>query len=398
MKAIFKQLFILVIILCGINLFGQEVKLPFILSKDKTSIFLKLPLENQKDSLLFFFDTGAGITMIDSDVAHKKGFVINSSINVSGAGGKKRYDMMTGYKLKLDQNTVMDSISIVLDDFSRLTELYEKKFDGIIGSTILGKYLTKIDFGTQTISLYKFGTPLDYTGYQKLPIEFYGSNLAKLPITLELTNGEKFQGDVLFDSGAGVTLIVNRPYKEEHKLYEKLDKKITYAGNNLSNKTYYEKGIIKNIQLGNYTIEKSDMAISLSSDTSGVSADVGIVGIMGSEIIHRFDLILDYKEKAIYIKSNHLYTKDFEPLVNPLSLRYNNDRTEIIIANVIEGTDAYKKGLREGYRILSINGISYNDFTDYQEILKKENKKVSIKYSDEKGKVKTANISLTRIL
>ncbi|UVD79671.1 PDZ domain-containing protein [Myroides albus] len=289
-------------------------------------------------------------------------------------------------------------MSIVLDDLSRLTALYEKKFDGIIGATILDRYLTKIDFGTQTMSLYEFGTALDYSAYQKLPIEFYGGNIPKLPIVFELSNGDKFEGDILFDSGAGVTLIVNRPYKEQHQLYDKLEQKITYTGNNLSNKTFYEKGIIKNIQLGDYKIEKSDMAISLSSDEAGVSAAEGIVGIMGSEIIHRFDLILDYNSKVIYIKPNQLFSKEFKPLINPISFKYSSDRSQIMIASIIETTDAYKKGLREGDIILAIDGFTSNDFSDYEKILRKENTKVKVKYIDSNGKVKTVKLSLTRIL
>ncbi|UVD79672.1 hypothetical protein NWE55_16375 [Myroides albus] len=96
MKNILGKLFGVFVLLSVVNSIGQEVKLPFILSKDDTSIFLKLPFDNQIDSLLFFFDTGAGIAMVDSTVARERGFEINSSINVSGAGGKKSYDMMKG--------------------------------------------------------------------------------------------------------------------------------------------------------------------------------------------------------------------------------------------------------------------------------------------------------------
>ena len=63
--------------------------------------------------------------------------------------------------------------------------LFEQKFDGIIGASILKNISLKLIFETHTISLYKFDNFSDYTGYQKLPFEFY-SGIPKLPITFEL--------------------------------------------------------------------------------------------------------------------------------------------------------------------------------------------------------------------
>ena len=99
----------------------------------------------------------------------------------------------------------------------------------------------------------------------------------------------------------------------------------------------------------------------MASDKEGVSSAEDILGILGSEIIYRFNIILDYKNKNIYLKPNYLFHENFEELVSPISLKYSDDRKEIIISNVLQNTDAYKKGLREGQRIISINNIQNKD-------------------------------------
>ncbi|ALR29647.1 hypothetical protein ATE47_03495 [Chryseobacterium sp. IHB B 17019] len=388
----YKELIFFLIVFGAVNSYAQQIKLSFELSKDKKAIFIKLPMENQKDSLLFFFDTGAGTTLLDKKIAEKYNLKANYQTEVTGAGGKKLYDIMTNQKIFFDRNQFIDSTNIVLDDLSRLNTSYEKKFDGIIGAAILTNYLTKIDFETQTMNLYKPDDLIDYDSYEKIPFELF-SGIPKVRITFELKNNEKFSGDVLFDSGARLTLLVNTPYKEKNDLLNKIGKKVSYSSRNLSNNTNYSKGLIKSIQLGNTTIKNKNLGISLSSDKQGVSSLDNLLGILGSEIINRFNFILDYKNKNLYLKPNDLFNKDFEPLAKALSFEYTEDRSNIIISNVMENSDAHTKGLEKGLKIVSINNIVSKDIYTYDQLLQRKNS-VILKYVDHDNQIRSVKIKL----
>lgn len=393
------RVLLLLLLLSTISFYGQEVKLPLIVSKDTRELFVKLPLANQKDSLFLFFDTGAGITMLDNEVAAKYGLKANEEINVSGAGGKKSYGLLKNQRMYLDQTHFMDSVSLITDDLSRLNLSFDNKIDGLIGATILQRYLTKIDIDEQVMSLYSFDEELDYEGYEKFPFKWYKSGkIPEITVSFEMQNGKKYTGTVLFDSGAGLLLLVNTPFKEKNKVVQQFEKKIRTESDNLSNKTTYEKGLIKNISLGSFMIEKENMGISLASDTSGVSSDEEIMGILGSEIIHRFSIILDYQRQLIYLKPNKIYNRAYDAIVNPLKLKHSYDRTEIVISNVQKGTDAERKGLKKGQCILSVNGVKATTLYDYEELLKKENTEATIEYLDLDKKVKKVCIKLSRIL
>jgi len=389
----FKGLTLFLIFFGATNSYAQQIKLSFELSKDNKAIFIKLPMENQKDSLLFFFDTGAGTTLLDKKIAEKYNLKANYQTEVTGAGGIKLYEVMTNQKIFFNRNKFIDSTNIVLDDLSRLNTTYEKKFDGIIGAAILANYLTKIDFETQTMNLYKFGDLVDYHGYEKIPFELF-SGIPRIPITFELRNNEKFSGDILFDSGARLTLLVNTPYKEKNDLINKIGEKVLYSSRNLSNNTNYNKGLIKSIQLGNTTIRDKNLGISLSSDKQGVSSLDNLLGILGSEIINRFNFILDYKNKNLYLKPNDLFFMDFEALAKPITFEYSDDRNEIIISNVMENTDAYKKGLKKGQKIISINNIVSKDIYTYDQLLKRKKGKIIFKYVDSNNQTKSVKINL----
>lgn len=118
-----------------------------------------------------------------------------------------------------------------------------------------------------------------------------------------------------------------------------------------------------------------------------------LLGILGSEIINRFNFILDYKNKNLYLKANDLFYKDFEPLAKPIFFEYSNDRSEIIISNVMENTDAYKKGLKKGQTIISIDNIVSKDIYTYDQLLRK-NRKIILKYVDDNNQIISVKIKL----
>ena len=221
-------------------------------------ILVKLPLSNSKDSLTFYFDTGAASTMLNKNVAHKLGLKANHSKNVKGAGGDKKYEMIINQKVKLTENDSIDGVNFILEDLTALREALGKNYDGIIGLDILKNYQTEINFRSQKITLYKSEELLDLQGYSEQPYTF--KNQIVSPIE------------------------------------------------------------IKDIE-GNF-----------------------------------------------------------------------------VIANVVEKSDAYKKGLRAGQKIISMNGITAKEVQTYRYMLKKENSTVKINYIDQESKIKKIRVKLKKML
>lgn len=145
------------------NIHAQVLSKKFNLIQDKYIIF-KLPIENSKDSLDVFFDTGATTALIDKEVAKKFGLKSNYSQTIAGAGGEKKYDILAGYSLKLDENHKLEGVNLVFEDLSRLRSTLGYNFDMIIGNDFLKKYLTKIDFKQKQIYFYNFDSQLDRNG------------------------------------------------------------------------------------------------------------------------------------------------------------------------------------------------------------------------------------------
>jgi C-terminal processing protease CtpA/Prc len=131
---------------------------------------------------------------------------------------------------------------------------------------------------------------------------------------------------------------------------------------NLSKKSISETVAIKAFKIGNYTFK--DLTVLIANDTQGVSAYDGYLGVLGANIIKRFSAILDYTTKTLYLKPNSNFDSKFNFPVS--GLRIKQLERHIRMEQVETTSDAYKSGIREGDKIISINEDVSLDLRTYR--------------------------------
>lgn len=391
MKQIITTLSLVFII--SVHLNAQIAEIPFELKNDL--ILLKVYINDDSEDKTFIFDTGATSDLLDSTTADKLGLKANYKQDVSGAGGAKSYDIILYQKLTLQNKIEIDSTHLVLTDLTRLKDRLERNFDGIIGYSLLKKYITKIDYENQKILLYNKIENIDTKGYKTINFKFEnGIPIPQFDISITLRNGETYTDKILFDSGAGLTFLINTPYNENHKLSEKAGKSLISKSENLHGESISEDIAIQSMNIGGYELD--EMVIGIAHDKDGVSSYENYLGILGAKVISRFNLVLDYSTSTLYIKPNKAFSKSFTFPVSGIKLKQ-------IIGNILidraeETSSAYKKGIRKGDKLISINKDSSGDITVYSDLLTKENEKVCLTIINSEGKTKKIKFKLKRLL
>lgn len=173
------------------NLNAQVAEIPFELRN--SIILLEANINDNSTASRFLFDTGATSDLLDSSTATNLGLEANYNQKVAGAGGTKTYDIILSQKLTLDGKIEIDDTHLVLSDLSIPKERLERDFDGIIGYSLLKKYITKKDYENHKIVLYETIKNAD----TKVPFKFgNGIPIPQFDVIITLRNGESFTGSI----------------------------------------------------------------------------------------------------------------------------------------------------------------------------------------------------------
>lgn len=324
---------------------AQVTTVPF--SFTGTHLFVKLQV-NQSDSLNFVFDSGSTGASIDSAVAEKIGVSKENTLPVSmaGSGGSQSYMMVLNQSLKL-QGTVINNVNLVLINFKGLSAAVGTRIDGIVGYEILNKYITKIDFDLRRMTIYDQMNAVDTTGYTGIPFEFSkGILIPRFPVSITLASGDTFTGKVMFDTGNAFSLIVSPPFSKFHNFNAKLGETNLSEGRGMNAITRDKQANIQSMSFNGFNLGKMGIRLTVNED---VEARDGYLGILGIEVLKRFNMIIDYGHRKIYLKPNNGYN---EPLKQFIPRGLSNPQSKFFLENnkKKEGIQVTKSGLQ--YQIL----------------------------------------------
>lgn len=389
-----KTITLLLVLIISAHLNAQIAEIPFELIDDGL-ILLDVTINDNTEASTFLFDTGATSDLLDSTTANKLGLKANYKQDVSGTGGSKSYDIILNQKLTLQNKIEIDSTHLVLTDLTKFKDALERKFDGIIGYSLLKKYITKIDYENKRILLYNKIENVNITGYKAVNFKFEnGITIPQFDISVTLRNEESYTGKILFDSGAGLTLLINTPYNKENKLSEKAGKSLISKSENLHGESISEDIAIKSMNIGGYQL--NEMVVSIANDKNGVSSYENYLGLLGAKVISKFNIVLDYSSSTLYLKPNNTFSKSFEFPLSGIGLK-KVDET-IVIDRIEKTSSAYKKGIRKEDKLISVNKDSSGDIIAFRELLKKEGNNISLTIINSEGETKKIKIKLKRLL
>ncbi|MCX6234270.1 MAG: aspartyl protease family protein [Bacteroidetes bacterium] len=250
---------------------------------------------------------------------------------------------------------------VLEEDFLNLRNYLGINVFGIIGFDILRHFVVKIDFTTKMLT---FITPEHFRPpkrYLALKVEFE-NNKPYLAAGVNLTGDTIIPCRLMVDLGASHTILFELPENNDIRLpFAKINAAV---GRGLGGDIEGFFTRIHELSLGNFTL--TDVVVSFSPDykINDKTDDPILQGTLGGEILSRFDIILDYFNKKIYLKKNYTYIEPFEYNLSGIELiASGTDLKKFEVISVLPGSPAEKAGIKNGNLILAVNGISAIDLT-----------------------------------
>jgi len=333
-------------------------------------VILQAKFDDYPDTLNFVLDTGSsGISLDSTTVEYLQLKPVPTDRTIRGIAGIKNVSFLFNRKLHFPGLTI-DSLDFHVNDYTILTEVYGERIDGIIGFSILSRYIVKVDYDSQYIEFCSKGT-IRYPrgGYLLKP----SINMLAAQ-SLRVKDNKTVNSRFLYDMGAGVCMLFTKDFIKDSSLLNKKAKRWAKEGEGLGGKIDMELTVIKEVKLGPYRFRS--VPVYIFDDQYNVTSYPYLGGLIGNDILRRFNVILNYDKRDIFLVPNTHYVDPFDYSYAGIEL-YLVDGI-IVVGDVAKGSTAEASGIKEGDVVVAVNKNFSQNLNQYKIALQMPNEKVRI--------------------
>lgn len=295
---------------------------------------------------LAILDSGAGATLLDSTFASELGLLSEGAFSARGIGGAREFAFAPVDSYSVAGAVMTGQVVAVMPVRDVFFPLTGHHIDMIIGYDFLSRFVTEINYPSETITLYN---PSEYD-----PPEHAGTVRGTLTMSLisfEAVIEDTLPATLLLDTGAGGGLHLTRSFLNgrgagfrERPSYSASVEGVGGAGST-------EVFLVESISLGGFTVPCGET--SVFEDAGPLSR---YDGILGSDVLSRFTVVLDYSIPGFHLLPGPDHLRDPEYRVTGLGLRLEEDG--LVAGTVVEGSPAEEAGLSTGDLIISVGNIT----------------------------------------
>lgn len=333
-------------------------------------ILMRATLDNFPDSLNFILDTGSGGISLDSVTCDQlKLHPQPSDKTILGIAGIRQVRFLYDRTLHLP-NLTIDSLNFHVSDYDILTQVYGARIDGIIGYSFFSRYIVDINYDSSKVYVYSRGSfRYPKGGYLLRPV------IASLPVIgAELADAQKVSGRFYFDTGAGLCTLLSTDFVTDSAFLDSHKKSYYTQAQGLGGKAVMRMTTLKEVKVGRYHFRQ--VPIYIFDDQYNVTSYPNLGGLIGNDILRRFNVILNYGGRMIYLMPNSHYRDPFDYSYTGLGMYWVDG--EIRVGDVMKDSPAEKAGLKEDDVIIAVGNNFGNNIQVYKSLLQNTGEKVKI--------------------
>ena len=327
------------------------------------------------DTLQFIFDTGSSGISLDSSTASYLGLTpTHSGYAIRGVGGIRKVPFLYGRSLRLGDLQV-DSLDFHVNDYSVLTSVYGVRIDGIIGYSLLSRYVIAIDPEQLQMDWYAPGASVYPRRGYRMKLEM--DKLPSHPVFIQDLQAD--QPRFLVDLGAGLNLLFSRRYATQSGKLDGNRKRWIKSGEGIGGRIEMELTTIPQVRIGPYRFRK--VPINIFDDDYNVTNYPDWAGLIGNDLLRRFHVVLNYPQKEMHLVPNRFFAEPFDYSYSGIELYLVANK--IRVGYLAPDSPAEQAGLQVGDEVIAINKNFSGILNEYKIQLQKAGERVRIIYRRE---------------
>lgn len=336
---------------------------------------------NQSESLRFVLDSGAAATVIlESRHTQQLPLALGAEIPISGVGDgpdpMARIVEDTQITLGDIKLSGLSVIYLPLESVGFFDTLDEVYFDGVIGAQFFERFTVAIDYDNQWVTLSEPAAP-DITSskddkWTVLPLAIE-SSLPYINVPVDVNSIKPVTVKLLLDTGYRGSVSLT-PASFTPEMLEQLALPQEYysqISQGMSGAVESRVAMADAFALGNVQIKN----LPISYVTAGGENDTN--GLLGNELLSRFNLIIDYANKQISISPNQRINTSIRADRSGFLLRAH--RLGAIVKSSENGTLAQESEIMVSDIITQLDSITVKDanLSQLKQLLSSDRDKVS---------------------
>lgn len=325
---------------------------------------------NIPDSLNFILDTGSGGISLDSTTCEEYNLKpIPTDTTIKGMGGSRKVSFLFNQKLYLPGLTI-EKLNFHVNNYEVLSSVYGEKIDGIIGYSFFSRYIVKINFDDAEIEVWSPGEISYPRGGTMLRPAF-----TTLPIqVLHIKDSRKMNFNFYFDTGAGLCFLMSEEFAKDSSVLLPRRKLFPTQAEGMGGRLQMRLTVVKLVQIGQYKFR--NVPTYLYDDEYNVTSYPYVGGLLGNDLLRRFNLTLNYTKREIHLLPNNHFKEPFDYAYTGLAMYYIDGI--ILVEDVIRGSPGEKAGIKRDDVVIGIDKNFTNNIMQYKTILQSANEKIKI--------------------
>jgi hypothetical protein len=207
----------------------------------------------------------------------------------------------------------------------------------------------------------------------------YGSTLhpvfTTLPIlNLSIKDKRKIDFNFYFDTGAGLCFLMSDRFAEDSAILLSKRRPMLTQAEGMGGKIQMRVTVVKMLQVGRYKFR--DVPTYLYSDEFNVTSYPNVGGLLGNDLLRRFNLVINYPKREIHLQPNSHFNDPFDYSYTGMAAYFVDGN--ILVDDIIPGSPAEKAGLFKDDIIISVNNNFSNNIMQYKDILQSAKEKIKI--------------------
>lgn len=333
-------------------------------------MLIRASFENIKDTFNFILDTGSGGISLDSSTCAEFNIASQQTDTlITGIAGVRKVNFVFNKKLRLPGLTI-DNLNFHINDYEVLSSVYGEKIDGIIGYSFFNRYIVKIDYDSLVIEIYKPGEmnypsngTLLHPSFTALPIQY-----------LQVKDNTRVPFNFYIDTGAGLCFLMSERFAKDSSILLKKRKPLVTQAEGMGGMLKMRLTVVREVKIGPYRFRQ--VPTYLYEDDNNITSYPFTGGLIGNDLLRRFNVIFNYPKREIHIKPNSHFYDQFDYAYTGLGVYSIDSRIKVV--DVIPNSPAAKAGVKVDDEILGVGNNMSRNIQVYRNLLQVPNERIKV--------------------